>query len=196
MSLKQASALQPTNNDRGFRIASFVALLLGASRPSAVGGLVVAVIVDAIQRMIGGWTTTHVGQEGLVRCAPAFADDDTALCVQSVAGATFTGTAVNHRGPRLKFRRPLAAFRFAVRSQRRATFISLVAPTTASNAAIQPRTHQDLFPSALAATEPVNTGARPNGLTEYRPARESLTGMEFKRRSHHALFYQRSGHGA
>jgi len=48
--------------------------LLGRCGPSAIGRLVVAVVVNSVNRMARGWTSPHIEQEGLVGIAPLITD--------------------------------------------------------------------------------------------------------------------------
>lgn len=96
----------------GPRFASPRALivrLLQAGRPAAVARLIVAVVVDAIERMQERGARAHVGVEGGERVPPAIADGDAAAAVIRPRGVRATETAAFHGAPRFVFGRALQA---------------------------------------------------------------------------------------
>jgi hypothetical protein len=80
----------------------FVARLLSQRCPSTVAGLVIAVVVDAIDRMLAGWSRAHVRQKVLkaVAARPALANTDSA---PSVFWISWISAPRFHRNPRIVF---------------------------------------------------------------------------------------------
>lgn len=76
-------------------------------RPAAVAGLVVSVVVDAIQRVFSGWLRPHVGVEGCEVIPPAFADRDAAATVVGPLRRPRVQAAALHRIPGSVFARAL-----------------------------------------------------------------------------------------
>lgn len=60
---------------------SAVANLLSRSRPAAVLRAVIAVVVNAVDRVLGTWLRPHVGKEVLKRFQPSLADCDASTAV-------------------------------------------------------------------------------------------------------------------
>lgn len=58
-----------------------------SSRPAHIPGLIVAVIVDAVNRSRRRWSTTNIGQKVLIRCQPARADRDATSTIVPIAFA-------------------------------------------------------------------------------------------------------------
>lgn len=65
---------------RQFAYGGFVVFLLIWCGPSTVIWLIVSVVVNAINRMIG-WSWTHVFEKGLERIQPALTDHDAASAI-------------------------------------------------------------------------------------------------------------------
>ncbi len=80
-------------------VISTIVSLLRTGRPSTIRRLVVAVRIDAIQRMLRRWTSPHVRQEGIKRLAPWRADGDAAATVQRVRLLARKPAARFHRSP-------------------------------------------------------------------------------------------------
>lgn len=99
-----------------------VSRLLLRCCPTTITERVMAVVVDAVERMTRRWATAHVGQERLIRPAPLQADPNATpavSCVSDVLGIVATGL---HALPDFVLWRCLAPRAFAV---------SLVRATTA-----------------------------------------------------------------
>lgn len=69
------------------------------SRPSHIGRLVVAVVVDAINRMLPTWPWSNIGVERLERVAPSVADGDTSSSVVGIALKSWIPASVLHANP-------------------------------------------------------------------------------------------------
>ncbi len=106
-------------------VNALVALLFGSCRPSAIRRLIVSVVVDSVNRVVGRWATAHVGKKRFVG-VPAFTDGDATVGV-ILPLSEARPAPLTHRGPRLKLWRPLAACRLAVRSQNLAHAFALQA---------------------------------------------------------------------
>src|SRR5690606_5073733 len=70
-----------------------VVRLLFWSRPPAIPGLIVALVVDAVKTG-SGRPLTHVGEEALEAVQPAVADRNAATAVQFIIGGRFVGAPV------------------------------------------------------------------------------------------------------
>lgn len=81
-----------------------ITVLLSRCGPSAIPRLVVAVIVNALNRQVG-WLVAHVGIEIHERLAPALAHRYTACSVILKRMVVGILTATNHAGPRSVFAR-------------------------------------------------------------------------------------------
>lgn len=84
--------------DRDASRARSVAALLNRRRPTAVIGGVGAVVVDAVERVLGGWSAPHVGKEILV-CAPPIADANPAASVSWKRLVSWVFTPVSSTRP-------------------------------------------------------------------------------------------------
>ena len=82
-------------------IASYarVGVLRGLRSPTNILRLVMAVIVDSIDRMFVAWTKTYVRKERVERLSPSIAHSDTSPTVISEGAAPFIKTPLLHRGP-------------------------------------------------------------------------------------------------
>lgn len=97
--------------------------------PATILRLVVAAVVDAIDRVAGRWTPAHVGNEVLV-VEPAVAYGNTAPAIVGIPLVSRVGAALQHATPRAIFGRPcpVVPARVAVASVRRSGAICPVAP--------------------------------------------------------------------
>lgn len=77
-----------------------IARLLRTSRPPAVIRLVVAVVVDAIKRVLPRRLLAHVREERLEAAAPTIADRNAATAIAVPCRVARVRTALNHRPPR------------------------------------------------------------------------------------------------
>jgi hypothetical protein len=73
--------------------------LLGACRPSAIHGFVVAHIVDAVDGVLGTRLGANVGVKRLKRVQPALADGNASSAVSVKVSPCDSGAAVDHIGP-------------------------------------------------------------------------------------------------
>lgn len=94
---------------------ALILTLLQPSRPAAIAGFVVPVIVDAIERQAGGpWP--HVRKEGVERVQPTLTHLDPAPAVVAIVHEGRLRAPRNHRTPRIVLGRlsPLFATALAV----------------------------------------------------------------------------------
>ena len=105
--------------------------LLAYRRPTAVGRFVIAVVVDAIDRVRGRRTRTHIGVESLKGIAPALTDRDATAAVIGPSFAIRIRAAVNDAIPRFVLSGRSVAACVAVCAECFAGAFALVAPTTA-----------------------------------------------------------------
>src|ERR1700743_3710434 len=73
--------------------------LLALRRPATVRRLVIAIIVDAVNRMLIRRPRSHIAIESLEACSPAFADADSAPSVMSKHAALWICAALDHFRP-------------------------------------------------------------------------------------------------
>lgn len=73
--------------------------LLLACRPAHVARLVVAIVLDAIQRQVGRWTPTDVSQKRFETVTPLFAYGDATASVVAILGVVGVVAALQHRSP-------------------------------------------------------------------------------------------------
>jgi len=85
--------------DRQEPIAAPVRGLLLAGCPTAVGRLVVSVVVDAVDRVTPARSFSHVGQEVFERSSPSLADFDASPAVPAISDASFVLAPCDHRRP-------------------------------------------------------------------------------------------------
>lgn len=84
--------------------SAFVALLLGSRGPSAVGGFVMAVVVDPIEAMIVAGSKTHVFQECKEVRLPLNADANSSASVSGEVLKVLVSAALDHRAPHVVLR--------------------------------------------------------------------------------------------
>jgi len=132
---------------------SFVLLLSASSRPSAIVRLVVAVVVDAINRVVLR-CAAHVMQEGIETSHPLFAHLDTPASVVTEDRQIWVSASRAHLNPRSI----LAALRLSVRRRTFDGSLDRQAATTANvlKAKISGGCHR--FASAVASTLPTRRG--------------------------------------
>jgi hypothetical protein len=80
-----------------------VANLLRTSRPSTIPRLIVAVIVYAVDLMLGRWLCAHISKEGFKRVSPAVANCDATPAISLPSVVIGIATALNHSIPGAKF---------------------------------------------------------------------------------------------
>lgn len=78
-----------------------IAALLGRGGPSAVLWRVGAVVINAVNRVLSGWSSAHVGDKRSVGLAPSLADGDTAATVIPIADVALVIAAGFHALPNL-----------------------------------------------------------------------------------------------
>jgi len=77
--------------------------LFGHSCPSAIGWFVVSIIVDALNRVAGTWSQSHVGKKVEERRTPAVTDRDSSPAIVPVVRVIGTMTTPHHGIPSLEF---------------------------------------------------------------------------------------------
>lgn len=98
---------------------STVACLFGRSGPSHIVWFIVAVIVNAINRVFYRRTFAHVRQEILKRLAPSLTDFDASSAVACIRNMLGIGTSGYHARPDKVFRRCIAWINAVAMFQRR-----------------------------------------------------------------------------
>lgn len=73
--------------------------LLGSRGPAAIAGLIVAIIVDAVQLMLGAWRSADVGEKRFKTRAPPLTNTDASASVPRIAADTRICAAGNHHPP-------------------------------------------------------------------------------------------------
>lgn len=84
--------------------SSLVNALLFSRRPSAIIRFVIAISVDAINRVFCGWAWSHIGVKGLKGIQPSLAHFDAFLAVSLKTLVRHSGAPVDNSGPNTKFR--------------------------------------------------------------------------------------------
>lgn len=105
--------------DRDAPVARRVPVLLFPGSPTAVLGLVVAIVVYAVKRVLRAWTTSHVFEEALER-APAVTDGDPSASVAVEEPMLRVSAPEEHLGPCLILH---AAVHFASSTMSRLTML-------------------------------------------------------------------------
>lgn len=80
--------------------------LLFLRGPATIAGLVMAIVVDAVNRHSLSWAWAYVSQEGREVVAPFFAHPNAAASIEMVDAMRLCITASQHARPRGVFRRP------------------------------------------------------------------------------------------
>lgn len=189
MSLEQPRTPKHLQTLNALSVPAFVALLLGACRPSAILWRVWAVVVDAVQRVIQGRAPSHVRQEALVAC-PLVAYGDASAAVILVAGKPWVCATPDHAAPRLKLWRPSASARLAVGGEHGGDNLALITAATDSPSALQERSHHDALGSTVAPAAPKGPRAVALRASNHGQSSEAVTCGERNCTRHNRL-YQR-----
>lgn len=129
--------------------------MYGRVRPSAIVRLVVAVVVDAINRH--SWRfLTHVRKK-VVELHPSFADCNSAPAIlrESVIGRI--GASLLHRVPRIVGRRCRATITRGLAMHKRATDFIVETTATFSRAGFQGVRNDPFFATAGTTAQPIHT---------------------------------------
>lgn len=143
-------------NEQARLFLSAIVCLFSSCRPSAVAGLIIPVVVDAVNRVVKAWTLAHVVTKSIKRVEPSIADRYAAFTVAVKAGCQRAKTAVSHRLPRFVGNAVAATVRDAP------VFRNIDRKTPATPASVanrfisQIRTCSKAFISAGASTSPNN----------------------------------------
>jgi hypothetical protein len=149
-----------------------VSYLLSVCRPSYVSGLVVAVIVDAIERMIGRAATKIRKERGVI--FPAFAHANASPSIAAEVMVSRAPAPIVHVLPCAPFTRARSMHRFAVPTIARKLQFSAPASTATRGIVEQAASPNFGDCSAFASTAPYRAvSASPDGLNDREPT-ESL----------------------
>lgn len=133
-----------------------VRALLAFRGPAHITRLVVAVIVDAVNRVLTTWGWTDISKEPLERMAPAITDGNAAFAVILKRGSMRSIASSVHAAPRRVFQRVAT---HAVSTTKGAgnggSCSGLRTPTAFRFARLQGSGRCDRAPSAIATAEPV-----------------------------------------
>lgn len=161
--------------ERQYAIVAAVASLLFRGCPSAVGRLVVAVVVDSVKCMLRGWSRPHISEE-VVKSQPSFANGDSSPTVTVVIWGAGVLTSSKHTAPRLVFWRPFTGLPVAVSCGS--------APATAFTAtAFQKCSSNRLHYSTFTAAEPSRVVVCNRVKRKNRPATKLLSSQVYEART-------------
>lgn len=186
----KAIANRPVGNTEGLAIyrhapsSSGIATLLARLCPFAVASLVMAVVVDAFNRMTG-WSRSHISQKSREIVYPFCTDGDTTSAVPRVLGIVWIQAAIFHALPRLILNG--SAARRAVLREALLRPFQIKAPATFRASRAQVVANHDGFSAALAAAIPHRLCALAGSLrcqSEHGEARENTTGQVFQAAVH------------
>ncbi len=90
--------------DFNTNVIAFITTLFYSCSPPTIGRLVVALVVDAIQRMTQTWARPHICVE-LFKCLPSLTNCDTTTTIVGVKLIRRTQTSLTHLVERVPFRR-------------------------------------------------------------------------------------------
>lgn len=127
---------------------AIVRLLLSGG-PFAVGRLVIAVIVDALQS-VARWSLSHVVVERLERLTPTLADRDSTASIVDVSVPARIFATLFHGFPRVVFWRPVAAM-FGVSDL---VPFGAIAPAGHDRPSSQKNARDGFFSAAVASANP------------------------------------------
>lgn len=136
--------------------ASGIALLLGAGRPPAVSWLVVAVVVDPVNGIVGRRAAAHVGQEVGEGVAPPLADGNPTTAIVRKPRSGWAVATADHRTPAVPLWRQAPGN--GTRPPAGGGFFALKATAGLNVSRSQVMGKDDLFVAAVAATEPALNG--------------------------------------
>lgn len=151
----------------------FVPRLLFSCCPATIAWLVIAVHVNAINRVFRGWAAAHVFKECRKGISPTIANRNSPSAIAAIASRGGVGASGNHCVPRLHLRRWLSMNIFAMLDSTCAAKLRLHAPTTLLAKLPQCLTkHFCFFP----ATAP----AKPSRLTDVLHGGQVIKGLASK----------------
>jgi len=110
-----------------------VSYLLPLIRPSAIRGLIVSVIVNAIERKFGRWLTADVEKKILEPISPSLADCYSSPAIVPPVFICGARTALNHSCPGSIFRRHIPPAGFAMFQAANAKFPQFAKEATATH---------------------------------------------------------------
>lgn len=155
------------------RVRAFIVRLLARCRPAAVARLVVAVVIDAVNRM-AGWAASHICHERHVVIAPAVTDHNAAPAVVLETLNVRVVAAGLHRAPRAVLSR---SPRLAMRGRCRARLLFVKTPARACFMTAQVHLQDGAFRAAVAATEPAAHAIARRQFGQHRPVPHARTGQ-------------------
>jgi hypothetical protein len=159
VSLSRAQQSLLSGSESAQRGEISIARLFPSGRPATILRLVIAVVVDTVDRMFSGRTTAHVGQECSERL-PTVANADAASAVVLEPNVVRIAAPSLHALPDFVFGRRLPVRTFAVTRVRAATtVISASASATQDATSAKLSTDCSTRPAAIASAKPCTTGA-------------------------------------
>lgn len=135
-----------------------ISLLLASRRPSAIRRFVPAIVVDSIERMIGGWRAAHVLKECVVGVGPSVADCNPPSSVARVGDVPRQAAPLLHVFPDSVF----PGLRVAVGSRAISRLVRRVTSATERRSPEQTARIDLSFRAAIAAAYPMPCPARTN----------------------------------
>lgn len=130
-------------------------------RPAAIARLVMAVVIDAVNRVLGTGPRAHIAQECLERTSPCGSDADAAATVTGVVARLRVLAAFDDVPPRRKFWRDDPVDRVSVRPIHDPDAFRAQAPAGLRMPAAQIAVLNQAFCPAVTATEPPSMAVRP-----------------------------------
>ncbi len=163
-----------------------IEMLFASRRPAHVSGFVVAVVIDAVNRMMACRPTTHVSQKRLKRLAPAFTHTNSTSAVPTKRFAARVQAARFHADPRYVLASETMPSRVAMRALACPQRFSHQATTRARMATPQMGLRHDARRATVATTseESVSMSPQRQGLFYGNEPSETTVKGWFNRASH------------
>jgi hypothetical protein len=145
-------------------IGASITHLFGPCGPAAVSGFIIAVVVDAVKRMLITGSRSHVSEEGAKIVLPSITDGNAPAAVMFKGFVVFVSASRFHLGPRSIFRAiqgaiaiAIAASCVAVTEKSLTSQIAFQAPTglRVLSLSVQSLGREHKFCAARATTPPV-----------------------------------------
>lgn len=138
------------------RHAPLVHALFSGGGPSAVTRFVIAVYVNAVNRMLRGWARPHVLVEVLERLQPPIAHRDATTAIPREVFLRHSGATADHPGPRSI----LTALRESVRDRSGHQLLAAQAPTRMCAVQVVDLNHDDAAAFTAASASPPSCAFR------------------------------------
>ena len=120
---RKLELLAPFSSGHSFPVMGYISTpthvigLLFRCCPPAIIRRVITIIVDTVNRVLGGWLQTHIGKEIFKRIFPPIADSDSSTSVSRVFRVSDVVASIFYASPRVIFWSPCFAMCKPVRSQ-------------------------------------------------------------------------------